>query len=725
MRLYSWLVALVALFAVVATSCEPTPEPGPGTSTDAAFEIELNEVTATYVNFDVTPSSEDIEYYVDIYDKIFVDAFSKDEHIVGTLYDELSAYAGTKGKTLNEYLAENTFTGTMTDVEFTGLAPESEYYLLVFAVDAANDYALVGSIEKQAFTTSAMPTLEVEFDVTTEVYYNTVTFDVKPSDKNAYWHLITVPQAMLDSYKTGNGWTESEFYFEYMKNELSQYQGAGYSTAQIMAAMFPTGDKKVTGRGLVANAEYVYLVAAVIIENGEIIVGMEPVKGNFETEEALPSSMVFNIEVSDIEAVRAAIRVAPSVNNETFVWRVGEWDGDSDAVAVMNDILAVEGQWLNNGYGVSMGVQDYTGGPGSPYKYRLDAPDTDYYVIAFGYAGGVTTAPQMATFRTAYGGDPAEATFTMTASKEHTYGFTLAVTVDNPNIYYTLDVIDPTLFDETTITEEWNEFVDESYAEYCKQNPGKVSMASFLRALAYSGNISSVDASVVPDTEVMGYVLALDAKTGHVVKCHTFPSLARTKSQSSYEPTVELVGYYSGDEEAGTLFGEPEVSAGKAILVYKFDNFDDAKALYVYYDLGNAMSEADHILANTGSWRAFTALGKPYDFAVGDWNAEYTAAVYALNDKGEKSRLARLLMRPTADEKQPIENLIELYNELYGSKTSAVPASLVIKAEEEVAPVATGIIPAKVEEPKEVAAKRVALSEILILNDIVRIPCGR
>ena len=43
--------------------------------------------------------------------------------------------------------------------------------------------------------------------------------------------------------------------------------------------------------------------------------------------------------------------------------------------------------------------RDYTGGPGSPYKYKLDAADTDYYVIAFGYAGGVTTAPVMETFR--------------------------------------------------------------------------------------------------------------------------------------------------------------------------------------------------------------------------------------------------------------------------------------------------------------------------------------
>ena len=728
MKKLNWLLSAFALLAFAACEPTPEPEPTPEVPTDVSFTIELNEVGATSVNFDITPSSEDVEYYVDIYDKRFADAFSKDEHIVGTLYDEIAAYAGTKGMTLSEYLAQNTFTGTMTDVEFTGLAPESEYYLLAFAVDASNDYALVGAVAKQAITTTAMPTLEVEFDVTTEVYYNTVTFDVKPSDKSAYWHLITVPEAMLTQYMEGNGWTESQFYFEYMKNELSQYQGAGYSVAQIMAAMFPTGDKEVTGRGLNENAEYVYLIAAVIISDaGEIVVGMDPVKGYFTTEDALPSEMVFNIEVTNVEATRASILVKPSVNNETFVWRVGEWDGESDAQAVMQQVLDAEMNYLLAGYGVSQGTQDFTGGPGSSYKYRVDSPDTDYYVLAFGFAGGVTTAPQMVTFRTLDAGNPAEATFTMKASGEHTYGFKLSVTCDNPNVYYFMDVLDPAEFDEEEAIAFWNENIVKDYEFYCGINPTPVSMASYLRTIAFTGN-ATVDANVVPDADVMGYVLALNPKTGQVAKCHVFPELAHSKPQSSYEPTIELVGYFSGDEEAGQLFGEPEVSAGMAILVYKFNDFDDAKALYAYYDLGNSMSDVeypDYILANKGSWRAFTALNKPYDFAVGMWNTEYTAAVYALDAEGYKSRLGRLLMYPTAEEKQPIENLFKLYDELYGAAATAAPASLVIKAEEEVAPVATGIVPVKVEEPKAVAKKSVELNAVMILNDIVRIPCGR
>ena len=38
---------------------------------------------------------------------------------------------------------------------------------------------------------------------------------------------------------------------------------------------------------------------------------------------------------------------------------------------------------------------------------------------------------------------------------------------------------------------------------------------------------------------------------------------------------------------------------------------------------------------------------------------------------------------------------------------------------------ATGIVPVKVEEPKAVAKKSVELNAVMILNDIVRVPCGR
>ena len=720
MRFSTWLVALFALLGIAACEPTPEPEPTPEVPTDVSFTIELNKVGATSVNFDITPSSEDVEYYVDIYDKRFADAFSKDEHIVGTLYDEIAAYAGTKGMTLNEYLAQNTFTGTMTDVEFTGLAPESEYYLLAFAVDASNDYALVGAVAKQAITTTAMPTLEVEFDVTTEVYYNTVTFDVKPSDKSAYWHLITVPEAKLTQYMEGNGWTESQFYFEYMKDELAKYQGAGYTTEQIMAAMFPTGDKQVTGRSLYANTEYVYLVAAVIISDaGEIVVGMEPQLGSYTTEDATPSDMTFNIEVWNVDQLYCEVRITPSNNEDLYCALIQPWDGVSTAQEVMEALVAQWGSMMQL-MANDRGIVEHSGAN----KFKLDAPDTDYYVIAFGYDGGVTTAPQMVTFRTLpsdIGPDKAE--FDIVPGTSTTYSVTATVTTNDPTVYYMVGACPVSEFDETLFVEDTNEYIDYIFTE-TKKRDAMITMPQILNSYTWSGPCS-VTVHMAPDSEFMGYILTLDNHTGHVVRCHTFHSLGRTKPQASYEPTIELVGYYSGDEEAGALFGEPEVSAGQAIIVYKYGNFGDAKALYTAYDIGNLSNSAetpDPQFIASYNWTAYTALSKPYGFAVGGWNGEYTAGVYAIDAQNNMSRPARLYLHPTADEKSPIAELFDLYNSLYGTKSAAAPASLVINEPEEPVALEVHALQSHAEAAESVAvvSQKPELQHIMLLDRVYR-----
>ena len=735
MKNIKWLMSMFAIIAFALVGCgedpeqKPTPEPTPEPGNEVSFEITLGEVDANSVEFSVTPSDLEAEYFVTVYDTRFVDAFSKDQHVVGSIYDELAAYAGKKGMTLDEYLAKSTDKGVIESATFTGLAAETDYYILVFAVNPADGFSLVGSIEKVAFTTGKLPSLECTFEVEPEVYYNSVTFSVKPSNKEAHWHMMTMPKASYVDNTEGAGWTKDYFYQMYLQNELQWCQGM--TTDQIIKALFPVGDNQVKTSGLVANTEYVYLVAAIIIEDdGSLFVASEPMLGEYTTEDALPSKMTFTVKVDNVEPRRASILVQPSNKTESFVWRVAEWDGKSTAQEVMESIVAAEASWLNGQYGLSKGTQDYTGNPGSPFKYRLDAPDTDYYVIAFGYAGGITTAPEMVTFHTLDGGDPAEAVFNMTARNPTTFGFTLDVTVDNPNIYYTPNVMPASEYDEEALIAEWNEYITENYEFYCSQNSTFVSMATYLSNIAYADNLTGIRASALPDSDIMGYVFALDVKTGHVVKAHTFPNLAKTKSMSSLEPSIELVGYYSGDDEAGQIFNEPTATAGKAIAVCKYDNFDGAKALYYGYDVGNRMSTTelpDPQFISAYSWTTYTVLDKPYFFGVAEWQTEYTLGVYALDPNGLMSRPARMLIYPTADEKSPIDDLLKLYDELYPKQTSAMPLSVVYNEEEFVAPSLDTTMAQVAEQPAvveqtEVKAPQLVEGELLVLDRVFRVP---
>mgnify|MGYP003482448468 CR=1 FL=1 len=148
-----------------------------------------------------------------------------------------------------------------------------------------------------------------------------------------------------------------------------------------------------------------------------------------------------------------------------------EWDGKKSAEEIMNEIVGMYGGAMNNGAMLYTGVQDYTGGPGSAFKYKLDSPDTEYYVIAFGYSGGITTEPKMVTFKTLPAPDPATTTFTMSASDITPYSFKISVVPSHATTYYSFNVCAPDEYDEEAIIAAENEAFDYMLEQSKQFNP--------------------------------------------------------------------------------------------------------------------------------------------------------------------------------------------------------------------------------------------------------------
>lgn len=721
MKKFSWLMMLMAFVTLSLTGCKetPTPEPGPEpvppTPETLTFEVEISEVTRSTMTFSVTPSDLEADYFVLVMDKATVEEYTKDEYLIGTLYDQLAAEAAKGGKTFAEYMAEYADKGAIVDASFSGLAMGTDYYLIVWGIDAANDFALNSEISKTPFTTEEAPSMDVTFEVTPSVYYNTVEFAVVPSDKQVQWHMMTLPKAQIENYTNPEGdyqWTMSYFYQMYMQNTLKQYLGAGYTVEQIIAAMFPSGDQTMQARGLEANTEYMYLIAAVLIENGEIFIVTEPASGTYTTEEALPSDMTFVIEVTDVDQTRAAIKITPSNDTERFFWIVEVWDGKSTAIELMEAQLAQWGPMMGMMANYS-GVQDYTGGPGSSYKFKLDAPDTDYYVLVFGYEGGVTTAPVMKTFHTLPSDiGPYNVEFDMVAGGINPYGFTIGITTNDDTVYYTVDAIDPATWNEAEMVAMAEESIAYMYEETLKFNPN-TTMAQFLGQYYWNGNQTLKVSGMMPNTEVMGYIMAFDHKTGKVSKVQTFNPLAKTCEVGSVQPTIELVGYYSGDDEAGAVFGQPDATAGRAICVLKYTGIEEAKATYTAILGGDASSEAavsdPQFMSEFGNYWSESPLNasQPYTFTVLDWQTQYTAGAYSLDANGVMGKPGRLLVEATAENKSDIKELIDLTNELNGNSTrSLLSESLIYSIE----PVKAGVVskPAK----REVVAATPAVVEM-------------
>ena len=680
----------LALSLAVMAGCDPadpTPTPKPEPEPDPtpaiqSFEVAVDTVTKTSVTYTVTPALLDKEYLAVVKTADSIEGL-EDEDIVNLVFADIKAAAGAEGLTFAEKMPKVVVKGAQDRVELTGLAVDTEYALVVFGVDPAKDWEFTTFPVVKEFKTEAVEIVEYTFDVTTTVENNTVSFKVVPSDNNIAWHLLTVTKAMYDAYTDPAGdyqWTKDVFYQAYTENEIQTYAGMGYTEEQILSAMFLKGEQTLQAEGLNANTEYVYLIAAFVIEDNNLLIASEASEGTYTTGDVAKSELTFDISVTDVEQMRAAIKITPSDLEAAFVWMCQAYDGVSTPAEVMDAIVAANKSWLDMGFMSYYGVQDYTGGPGSQYKYKLDSPDTDYFVIAFGYAGGVTSEPEMVTFRTLPGADPAECTFDLVLNETTTYGFSFNVTPSDATTYYYGDVCVASEYDEASIVAEVEAGIQQMY-EMNKMFSPDLTMSAMIAQYYWNGpNVMDAD-NLTPDTEYTVYILALDSKTGKVVKAHKYPSFAKTKPVGTIVPEIELIGYYSGDEEAGAIFGQPEATAGKAIAVVKYNVDPAATALYSGVLEGNGMDAVEYDDAYINEMLKFywdaVSLQQPYSFFVTTWQMGQTVFAYAEDANGGKGALGRFLLCPTAEEKGNIEDLKALVAELNGqSKAASAPASV-------------------------------------------------
>lgn len=684
-RLVSLFATILALVAVACgNDVDPQPKPGPSEPEQpsdpvAPFVVDITATTRGSVTFSVTPNDPTIDYLCMVYEKEFVDEFKKEQFLVSTIFADLTAEASKKGKTLEEYMPEVVDNGDIQDVKFTGLQMTTDYYVVVFGVkSSAEGYTNSTDVVKVEFTTQDVEMSDCTFEVDARVLYNNVTFTVRPSNDNLLWYICTMTKEYYDS-KVGEGkLSQGAFYKEYFQQDINMYLQEGYTAQQVLMALTHVGTLEVGAKGLYANTEYYYLIAGMVVDEEGIVITTDITSGTYTTGEPEPSEMYFDIQIYDVQQMSVAYRITPSNDDDLYCALVQPWDGVSTADEIMHQIVD---QWGPGWMGVmatNKGAIDATAKPKS-----LPAADTDYYIIAFGYSGGITTEAYMKTFRTLPGGTVEEVEFTMTASGITPYGFTMNIVSSDPTIYYVAGVCQASDYNEAEFIAGENAAFDYYLTESQAFNPS-YTVAETLDQYYYNGNTSLTLSGLQPNTEVMAYIYALDITTGHVAKTFTFDAIARTDSVGSVQPTIELVGYFSGDDEAGSVFGNASLTAGRSITVVTYGNLDYASALYTtmvnddYTDI-NLYPDAEMWNATNGLWKS-CSLTQPYTFYLSDWNVSRTALVYAEDADGKPGYMSRLYTYPTADQKSDIEILRALKQSLDEEKSGtrfSLPSSLV------------------------------------------------
>jgi hypothetical protein len=252
------------------------------------------------------------------------------------------------------------------------------------------------------------------------------------------------------------------------------------------------------------------------------------------------------------------------------------------------------------------------------------------------------------------------------------------VTPSDPTVYFTGDVCLASEYDEATIAAEIEAGIQELY-DMQAMSGYPMEMSALIANYFWNGESVMDASSLTPDTEYTMYIVALDQKTGKVAKVHEFPAFAKTKPVGTVVPELELIGYFSGNDENGAVFGQPEATAGKCIAVVKY-NADPTATVYGGILDGNGMDTEqypDEAIQNmlAGYWQQID-MTAPYSFFLMNWDADQTAFSYAVDANGGEGAIDRLLLNCSEANKTDISVLFDLIAQVYPSSATASVASL-------------------------------------------------
>ena len=716
MKKLNWLMMLLTALTLSFAACtEPTPDK-PNTDDpvkeDLKFEASVTETTRTSAFITVTPSDLEADYMSVVYPASAVEQCATDAELVVKIYAEFAAYAEANGKTFVEYMAEVVKRGAQENHEVKGLAQNTNYYLLVFGVDAAAEYATTTEVTAVKFKTQDVQQSACTFTLKSEVYLTTAAIPVTPSDNKQAWHLVNVPVEEMQKYTKEDGeygWSQKEFFLYYLNTEIEALEAEGLTEDEIKDKLIFSGYRTLNAAGLEAKTKYVALVGGVYYDADGAAVTTELKELRYNSGEAAQSDLTFDVQVTNIDHYSADIKITPSDLNAQYYYYISYIDSPKKSmkpIDIANNAIT-EYIWYWHNYTELKHVDPVTGVTELP-AYALDIAETEYYIVVFSFdanenygqlineetgeydsnPGTITSAPVYVSFKTPEHGDAYNAEFSFNFTEVGPYDFTFEVNCSDPSIYYQPGIAYPDGFSPEAAMAASAETLA-MVMQMCMegQNPCLTHQEALdkLKKQGYpyrNGSAKFYVANLEPETTYMGYVLAIDVKTGRFAKCYfDLNATVTTTAVGDVDPTIEVLGVFNGNDEAGSIFGDANMTAGKPIVAVTHNNIDGASALFTAistdsYDDVKSLSDRYIISEFRGYWSEVANLSVPYEFFIGEWDIDQTVVSYAQDANGAEGKVGKVGVKPQNG--GDIEELRRYFNERNNAAVSAMCKSLVV-----------------------------------------------
>lgn len=341
-------------FKVVQQSAEPEPSP---------FEITVKNTATSSITLDVIPLDKEMSYILFVSPSEYVANFPEDD---GLFNDDMAYFEG-EGIALESIV----YKGDLIDHVESPVMPATAFTIYAYGVDVEAKTRLTDIVRVET-ATNEIETVDVDFKVDLSVSGATATLTVDPGAYDGWFYTNIVEG--LDPEQTEDMLMAC---YQFYLNDIAFYIGLGMDPETILLVSGHQGQYTETFN-LEPEKEYTAIVFA-LDETPQLC--SEPYYQVFQTEAVEPSDNIITMETTDVTAHTATLNITAS-NDDPYVWVQADpvsFEGYSD-----EEIL----QMIVDYYPI---YEVYTGSRTESLS-GLKA-DTDYMILAFGYSGGIVTAP--------------------------------------------------------------------------------------------------------------------------------------------------------------------------------------------------------------------------------------------------------------------------------------------------------------------------------------------
>lgn len=272
------------------------PDPNPDYSD--AFTVEVSEITATSARIAASCKYPELYWTVDVIGKndydfyIAGNEYEMQSYFTNYLLDVALSYGYTS---LRDFLPEYLFAG---DYEYNevmeNLMLETEYIPFSIGMDFNAGFT-TGFYFGDSFSTAELPKSDLAFEFKLDVRETSVTMDVYPSDKEAYYYAT-----IIDSSYFGAGFSD-----EYIMNDLLRSYGDDLIHYLYRGDLI--GEEST---GMIPTTYYYAIAFGVDAENGYY--NTELFKQEFQTVQAIVSDAYAEGSMDNYWLIEDLVKYNPS-----------------------------------------------------------------------------------------------------------------------------------------------------------------------------------------------------------------------------------------------------------------------------------------------------------------------------------------------------------------------------------------------------------------------------